>query len=210
MGSSPLPLRVIKLGGSLFSLGDLSLRFEEWLDHEPPARNLVVAGGGQVVEAVRELDAIHQLPSTFAHWLCVDLMDVTAKLASQLLRLNAPICSRQGLNDFLANPSPRRSIACIAPAAYYSPTIALQMDCSLPESWECTSDSISAWLANCLNADQLVLLKSIDEDQCRTDPTSPASMNSLVQRAVVDPYFPDASRRLKEIRVVSLRSRHSS
>ena len=50
----PQPLlRVIKLGGSLLTLPDLRTRFEEWLKAQPLALNLLICGGGELVEAVR-------------------------------------------------------------------------------------------------------------------------------------------------------------
>ena len=79
-----VPLRIIKLGGSLLSLSDLRPRFHAWLQTETPARNLVVVGGGRAVEAIRELDAIHHFPAKLTHWMCVDLMSITAALAKSI------------------------------------------------------------------------------------------------------------------------------
>ena len=200
-----LPLRIIKLGGSLLSLDDLSQRFHSWLESQPPARNLVVVGGGETVEAIRELDAIHRFPAVLTHWVCVDLMSVTASLASELLGLGEPISNGQTLRDFLLEANRDRLIACIQPPAYYSPAIAERTNCELPESWECTSDSISAWLATSLAADQLVLLKSTENEFGSSGRLSSEQIRALADRGAVDPVFPEASKHLKDVRVVNLR-----
>ena len=200
-----VPLRIIKLGGSLLSLDDLSQRFYTWLESQPPARNLIVVGGGEAVEAIRELDAIHRFPASLTHWICVDLMAVTASLASELLGLGEPISNEQTLRDFLLETNREGLIACIQPPAYYSPSIAEQTSCELPESWECTSDSISAWLATSLAADQLVLLKSMENEFDSSSPLSSEQIRVLADRGAVDPVFPEASKQIGDVRVVNLR-----
>lgn len=201
-----IPLRIIKLGGSLLSLDDLRSRFHTWLETQPPARNLVVVGGGEAVEAIRELDVIHRFPAHLTHWICVDLMSVTAALASELLGIGTPISTELELNAFMSGSRADSSVACIQPTAYYTPLIAKQRRCNLPESWLCTSDSIAAWLANSLAADQLVLLKSVD-DQFKSNASLTAeAIRFLADCGTVDPIFPQASQGLPDVRIVSLRN----
>jgi aspartokinase-like uncharacterized kinase len=202
---SLVPLRIIKLGGSLLSLDDLRPRFHAWLQTQTPARNLIVAGGGQAVEAIRELDAIHHFSAALAHWICIDLMSVTATLASELLDLERPIATERGLSEFLTRTSASPAIACIRPTAYYTPLIAASKQCTLPESWDCTSDSIAAWLAISLAADQLVLLKSIDSGLGQKISLTPTAIQALADRHAVDPVFPKASQHLKDVRIINLR-----
>lgn len=201
-----IPLRIIKLGGSLLSLDDLRARFDAWLETQPPARNLVVVGGGEVVEAIRELDGIHRFPSHLTHWICVDLMSVTAALAGELLGIGTPISTELELNEFMSRFSNDSSIACIQPTAYYTPSMAEQRHCNLPESWLCTSDSIAAWLANSLAADQLVLLKSVDDQLESNVSLTAEAIRNLADLGTVDPIFPQASQGLPDVRVVSLRN----
>ena len=202
----PVPLRVIKLGGSLLELEDVQQRFYAWLQQQLPARNLIVTGGGQAVEAIREIDAIHHLPAQFTHWLCVDLMCVTATLASELLDIVQLISTDIELSEFLARPFEIPTIACIQPTAYYTPSIAQQRNCSLPETWDCTSDSISAWLARSLAADQLVLLKSMEADFASKTALSPSELRDLADAGAVDRVFPQASQDLSNVRIVNLRN----
>jgi aspartokinase-like uncharacterized kinase len=201
----PIPLRVIKLGGSLLELNDLRHRFHAWLEKQVPARNLIVVGGGRAVEAIRELDAIHRLPSKVTHWLCVDVMSVTARLASELLGLQQTISTADELREFLVNSFEIPAIACIQPTAYYTPSIARKENCSLPESWDCTSDSISAWLASSVAAGELVLLKSIETEFAQTSALSRDAIRVLADRNAVDRAFPNASQHMSSVRIINLR-----
>lgn len=199
------PVRVIKLGGSLLELGDLRQRLYSWLEKQTPSRNLIVTGGGKTVESIRELDAIHRLPCKFTHWLCVDVMAVTAKLASEILGLDPPLANPVELNEFLTHHFEHPTLACIQPDAYYTPSIAQQSGCALPESWDCTSDSISAWLARSLGADELVLLKSIESASSPACGLSPDAIRALADCNAVDPVFPNACQQVPNVRIVNLR-----
>jgi aspartokinase-like uncharacterized kinase len=57
-------------------------------------------------------------------------------------------------------------------------------DAGLPESWELTSDSLAAWLADALGAERLVLVKHGDFAARRVE------VGDLVESGVVDPLFP--------------------
>ena len=78
-------LRVVKLGGSLLDLPDLPGRVERWLGRQPPASNVIVVGGGPLVNAIRASDRIHKLDEVAAHWLCIRVMSVTAQRVAKLL-----------------------------------------------------------------------------------------------------------------------------
>ena len=68
----------------------------------------------------------------------------------------------------------------------------------LPRSWQVTGDSIAARIAECLGADELVLLKS-------TDPPSTPSRRIASRLGLVDGFFGEATDRLRRIRFVNLR-----
>ena len=69
-------------------LPDLATRFHRWIEQQTTAVHLVVVGGGALVEVVRDYDQQHAMDAAQVHWLCVDLLDVTARLAAQLLKLD--------------------------------------------------------------------------------------------------------------------------
>jgi aspartokinase-like uncharacterized kinase len=68
----------------------------------------------------------------------------------------------------------------------------------LPASWDVTSDSIAARLAQLISADELVLLKS-------TLPTG-STCAAWSTEEFVDRFFPQAAASLRRVRVVNLRS----
>jgi hypothetical protein len=56
---APRPCRVVKLGGSLLDLPHLAPRLQSWLGGEPDKLTLLLVGGGEFVEAMRQLDQVH-------------------------------------------------------------------------------------------------------------------------------------------------------
>lgn len=149
-------IRVVKVGGSLFDLPDLPDRLREWLARQPPAHNVLIAGGGPLVEQVRAWHAAEPIEDAAAHWMCVDLLTVTAHLLHSwlpeipLVEDDRLLCQRvgeEGATIFGPAPWMRRSEPGL-PGTW------------LPTNWETTSDSIAGRLAAALMADEFVLMKS--------------------------------------------------
>ena len=67
----------------------------------------------------------------------------------------------------------------------------------LPESWDVTSDSIAARLAEIIAADELVLLKSA--------PAAPGLLHEIAAAGYVDNFFPQAAEGLMRVRFANLR-----
>jgi aspartokinase-like uncharacterized kinase len=80
---------------------------------------------------------------------------------------------------------------------WFMETIDAISDDSLPETWETTSDSIAARLADHLGA-SLVLLKS-------ASPGAVRDRAELSRTGFLDPAFPRVSRRLERVTVVNLK-----
>lgn len=221
----PIP-RVLKLGGSLLLLPDWPHRLTTWLEAHPAPLNLLLVGGGQIVDAVRELDAQHDLPITFSHWLCIDLLSATARIAKQLLPafplLTTQAELQQVVRDERLNKSPgsidsssatpRHTLTYIVDVScFYSVPAALSAQtadagdmptiaCPLPENWDTTSDSLAAWLASLVGATELVLFKS----------TTPASEyqtpQTWVEQGIVDAAFADVLPPMISATIVNLLS----
>lgn len=169
-------MRVIKLGGSLLSCPDLNQRLQQYLaELQPSLPNLILVGGGSVVEAVRTYDRQWHLDEAGCHWLCVRLMDSTADLL-QLLFPDWPLIecaeSLAGLSQ-----QPDFGTAIVAPKAFYSPK--LNAD-ALPLTWQTTGDSISLLLAKLVQAQELILLKSAGPAEENGEPLIDANFFRLL------------------------------
>ncbi|MFK7735997.1 MAG: hypothetical protein AB8B50_08220 [Pirellulaceae bacterium] len=206
--------RVVKVGGSLLNLADLPQRLRKWSELQKPGVNLFVVGGGGIVEAMRELDAIHEFEPAQVHWWCVQLLSTSAVLLSslvpewQLLQTDLEVTSALGEHfDKNANRNTsfildtgrlfgveedRRKVEAHCSQGVQEGTV------QLPEDWSTTTDSIAAWLCCRFAADELVLLKSIDVMGCDWD--------SHAQSGFVDRAFPKIAAQVTRIRVVNLRS----
>jgi hypothetical protein len=190
---SGLPIRVLKVGGSLFGFGGFVAAFQGWLAEEPPAVNVVIAGGGKLADVIREADAAWGLGDEAAHWLCVDVMGVSARLLATLL----PDCRWEdawgGLLPRLGAGDGRQPII-FSPVQFLREVETDLPPRPLPHSWSVTSDSIAARIAQVLPAGELVLLKSADPP----DDAAP-------RPPYVDEYFTTAALGLNRVRFVNLR-----
>ena len=187
--------RIVKVGGSLLELPDLGDRLRRWLSEQLPATNILLAGGGTLADEVRSWDQRFQLGQATSHWLCIDLLDVTAQLLSALLP-DAYLCWNYAkLCDAISAGD--QSTIVFAPAGFLRAEEADLTGLRLPQSWDVTSDSIAARLAEVTAADELVLLKS----------SLPASYSQQAElgREYVDRNFAHAAQGLSRVRFVNLR-----
>lgn len=189
--------RVLKLGGSLLDLPDLNERLQRWLAEDQALVNLIVVGGGEIVEAVRAMERVHKLDHAFVHWLCVDLLGHTLQIATQVLTGIEAIRTEQELQNYIAHPPSQPFTACVDVRTFYRRGRA---NFGLPENWDTTSDSIAAALAHVVDADELVLLKSRQTRDLGLD------YNAWANGGLVDRAFPTLANRLKSVRIVDLRS----
>src|SRR5262245_50016867 len=78
-------IRIVKVGGSLLDWPLLNERLAAWLAAQSPACNVLLAGGGDLTDAIRRAQTIHRFDDEDAHWMCVRALSVTAHLLSRLL-----------------------------------------------------------------------------------------------------------------------------
>jgi hypothetical protein len=186
-----LTVRVVKVGGSLLGhqpeaqAQDLAAALTNWLAQQSPAVNVLVAGGGEFAEIIRWADAAHGLGEAAAHWLCVDVLSVTARLLGAMIK-ESVVTEEKELPRFCP------SVCVFDPAPFLRNIESRLVANPLPHTWAVTSDSIAARIAESLAASELVLLKS-----CLPG----------ADAGYVDDYFPVAASRLRHIRCVNLRSR---
>lgn len=189
-----MPVRVIKLGGSLLDLPDLAARLRAWVAGQPPARNLILVGGGRFVDELRRLDALHGVGNESAHWLALRAMSLTARLLHALLPDWPLITRTEEACGTVAAMQTNGSAAILDPCDFLAAEDAPAA--ALPHSWKVTSDSIAAHLARQWSG-ELVLLKS-----CLPPAASTAEQAASV--GYVDAYFPQAARELS-VRCVDFR-----
>lgn len=183
---------VVKVGGSLFNLPDLSERLQRLLQGAGSAV-VLVPGGGAVANVVREWAHIYHLGDDRAHWLALRALSMNARLLASLLpqaRVIRHLGDRHELFEAKRVP--------IVDMYHFARTDERQAD-HLPHSWQVTSDSLAARLAERLAAEQLMLLKSV---------TIPPDMGwpEAARRGFVDEFFPEMARRSQfRIRALNFR-----
>lgn len=190
-------LRVVKVGGSLFTQPRLNARIAGWLARQSPAVNVLIAGGGELADVIRRWDGLHALGEEASHWLCIRALGISANvLATQLP--GAHLCESPtelhhrigaardagtdavivfGLETFLSNEEPA-----LAPSP-------------VPHRWSVTTDSLAARVAEIIQADELVLLKSVPPPEQIKD-----NWEALAAAEYVDAYFPVIAARLPRVR----------
>jgi aspartokinase-like uncharacterized kinase len=172
-------LTVLKIGGGL---GDDALPALCNTLGELGARHplLVVPGGAGFADAVREADRRFGLRAAASHRMAILGMEQFGWLLSELIP-GAERCTD------LARVSAGRTTV-LLPAA-------LPLD-PLPASWEVTSDSIAAWVADQAGAGRLVLVKEVDglyaDWPPRGEPLARLTVAELAARRTggVDEYLP--------------------
>lgn len=196
-----MDVRVIKLGGSLLDDAELPVKYRRWLAIQKPARNVMVVGGGRLVDTVRQHDRTHDLDHELTHWLAIDCMGINARLMAALLPEAELIHEWNGLRRRLLQMlTEGKSGTIVFDVTGFMRQIEPRLHGErLPRGWNVTSDSIAARLAFLVAAGELVLLK----------PTLPAQEPQNTQRlsdvGYVDEYFPTVARGVRAIRCVNLR-----
>lgn len=179
-----LPTTVVKLGGSLLSLDDLTERIEAWIRPRSNLQLLFVVGGGQLVDQLREHAKEFQFDDEFCHWSAIRIMSKTATWFQELFP-EMPIVDSPG-------KLPLRSHVIFDCHSF------MKNDSRLPRNWDTTSDSIAAELAADVEAKELCLLKS-------TFPKT-NSMDAWAKEGIVDANFPMFAKPLYRVRLFDLRS----
>jgi aspartokinase-like uncharacterized kinase len=165
------PRVVVKLGGSLLGSPRLAGLIRAIV--EATGREFaIVCGGGPFANAIRDIQARIPFSDPLAHRFALDAMDQLA--------------------DVLAESEPRLRARCRTGAfaqawrearvPIWSTGEVREGHRDIAESWAVTSDSLAAWVAKEIEAECLVLVKSVD--------VAPASPAELAARGLVDDAFP--------------------
>ena len=160
-------ITVIKLGGSLLSAGVLPACLDK-IAH-CSGQVLIVPGGGVFADQVRSAQKDWGFDDLAAHRMAVLAMQQMALLFNSLKP------------DFVLFD--RTSECCqMAKTAIWSPDIQELDDAGIAASWDISSDSLAAWLAGRVAANELLLVKS-----CQF--VKEASLPDLQRQGVLDAGF---------------------
>jgi 5-(aminomethyl)-3-furanmethanol phosphate kinase len=196
-----MDVRVVKLGGSLLDDADVAARYRRWLKTQRPARNVLLVGGGKLVEVLRRADRTHSLDESLLHSLAIDCMGINARLVAGLLPEAELVAEWNGLRRRLLQMLPDgKSGTLVFDVTGFMRQIEPRLPGTLlAHGWGVTSDSIAARVAAGLAAGELVLLKStLPSDE-------PQSTQALADIGYVDESFPTIAREVRMIRCVNLR-----
>ena len=141
---------LVKIGGGLLAhLEHLDSTLAEIVTTAQEVPLLVVPGGGPFAEAIRDVDRRLGLSDDAAHWMAVLAMDQYAHLLASRMPNGKLVWG----SDDIATALEDGKIPVLAPHQW------MREADPLPHSWDVTSDSISAWVADQVGATRLVLVK---------------------------------------------------
>lgn len=143
---------VIKIGGSLCrgsGLPDLCRELGSLGKRHPL---LIIPGGGEFADLVRESYRRYNLGETAAHCMALLAMDQYGYLLNRLIKGST----------LETEPAAARKTAESGRVAIFLPSSAVIRNDPLPHCWQVTSDSIAAWIASEMSCMRLVLLKDVD------------------------------------------------
>jgi 5-(aminomethyl)-3-furanmethanol phosphate kinase len=163
---------VVKIGGSL--AGDPAL--ESWLamlSKQGGGRVAIVPGGGRFAEHVRAAQTTWRFSDLVAHNMAVLAMAQFAMLMRGVCQALVPAHSISAI----------RAVAGRGDVALWLPFELLRSHADALTSWDVTSDSLAAWLADRVGAERLVVVKSCALPR-------EASPQACADAGIVDPCFP--------------------
>jgi len=157
---------VVKVGGSLLDLPDLGPRLRRYLARLPYERILIVSGGGDSADVVRQLSRIHELSEPVAHEIALESTRVSGVLLRYLLGIETEPTTRWWQARGRYHLLPAEMI--LGPyEAEFAP---------ISRTWSFTTDSLAGCAAKVARC-PLILLKS-------TGPQHPEGYD------ILDDYFP--------------------
>lgn len=164
---------VIKLGGSLLSTEALL----PWLTVLAHSNAVIVPGGGVFADTVRAMQLRWGFSEQAAHDMAVLSMQQYGRMLADLAGL--PVLKNHGRFAF---PTDR--------AVVWLPDPDTIGQAAEPGSWRITSDSLAAWLAGQIQAEHLLLVKSVGLPFAGDLGDSPLPVRVPVERGWVDEAFP--------------------
>ena len=166
-------MRIIKLGGSLLNAQTLQYCLDN-IEQRYLTNTVIVPGGGVFAEQVRLTQQHWQFDDNTAHEMALLAMQQMALLFKGLKPNFVIVQHVAQLRRLLATP--------LNTPLIWSPDSDELKQAAIGATWDITSDSLAAWLANTLLADDLILVKST--------PINPhLSLDELSSQGIIDRAF---------------------
>lgn len=166
-------MRVIKLGGSLAQSEQLAACLEH-ITAIALTSTIIVPGGGEFANQVRAAQQHWRFDDIAAHHMAI--------LAMQQMAIMF-----QALQPGWALSSSLSALKQTQKVSIWFPDPALLNRHSIPASWDITSDSLAAWLADRLAATELIVVKAAP---CPSFTT----IDSFVEQGILDAAFVEYAR----------------
>ena len=134
--------QVVKIGGSLFP--NYAINLAEKLKG---TNSVIILGGGEFANLIRKYDGEMKFTEETNHWTAIDCMDIIAKLVNDKVDSTKLAYSIDEVNEI--------SDEGFTPIFVVSEF--LKDEDPFECSWDVTSDSIAAYVANSLNANLFIV-----------------------------------------------------
>jgi aspartokinase-like uncharacterized kinase len=143
---------VLKVGGSLADDPASLTRLCQELSARAKAHRIaIVPGGGEFADTVRKVDKIYSLSKTVAHKMAVLAMDQYGLLLSDITPKSHVSHSLEEIINSVKGTLP-----------IFLPSKLMFREDPLEHSWNVTSDTIAAYVAQLLDAEKLILVTDVD------------------------------------------------
>lgn len=177
---------VIKVGGSLLSQPQFAERFQRWFARfENDCREaniLLLAGGGALVDGLRQIEQANRLPEEVSHWAAISLMETQAKLLNAWLP-EWKITSK--IDPFASSKEDKPGRWIFAAHDFLQHEEPHCQGTRLPIGWQTTSDAIAGRLAVCIDAELILLKSAAPPNNLATD-----NWPALATAGYIDPVLP--------------------
>jgi 5-(aminomethyl)-3-furanmethanol phosphate kinase len=165
---------VIKLGGSLAGANTLLHCLNRIEQQYQDNTVVIVTGGGMFADQVRIAQQHWQFNDECAHAMALLAMQQMAWLVKGLKTDFELAHSVGAIQQYHGQK-----------ILIWSPDIEELNNAGIPATWDITSDSLAAWIANSLSADELILIKSAIIDDT-------LGLAQLAERGIIDNAFCDS------------------
>ena len=162
---------VVKIGGSLETAPGLRALLALLADYGHTGI-IIVPGGGRFADRIRAEQRATGMDNTDAHRLAIRAME---QYAAVLCRMEPRLYPIAGISE-ICGAGGESTVPVWLPGKQ----IAGQHD--IPANWQVTSDSLALWFADKINADGLILVKSV--------PGGSNDARALAVSGYLDAYFP--------------------